>query len=118
MLIAIFLLSMTAGIPCDGVRNLALPDALITLAQSVPPGGFTPPGGRGAEAFKGLPSFCRVAATLKPTADSDIKIEVWLPESGWNGKFQGVGNGGWAGAISYGAMAVALHDGYATASTD
>ena len=69
-------------------------------------------------AFKDLPAFCRVAATLKPTDDSDIKIEVWLPASGWNGKFQAVGNGGWAGVISYGAMAEALHDGYATSSTD
>ena len=47
-----------------------------------------------------MPAFCRVAATLKPTSDSDIKMEVWMPESGWNGKFQAVGNGGWAGAIS------------------
>ncbi len=69
-------------------------------------------------AMKDLPAFCRVAATLKPTEDSDIKIEVWLPASGWNHKFQAVGNGGWAGVISYGAMAEALHDGYATSSTD
>ena len=55
---------------------------------------------------------------MKPTDDSDIKIEVWLPASGWNGKFQAVGNGGWAGVISYGAMAEALRDGYATSSTD
>ena len=57
-------------------------------------------------------------ATLTPSSDSDIKIEVWLPASGWNLKFQAVGNGGWAGVISYGAMAEALHDGYATSSTD
>ena len=65
-----------------------------------------------------LPAFCRIAATLKPSFDSDIKIEVWLPASGWNGKFQGVGNGGFGGRISYGAMVTALNRGYATASTD
>jgi feruloyl esterase len=59
-----------------------------------------------------------VAATLKPSSDSDIKIEVWMPAAGWNGKFQGVGNGGWAGSISYSALAAALAAGYATASTD
>jgi feruloyl esterase len=59
-----------------------------------------------------------VAATLRPTADSDIKVEVWLPIAGWNGKFQAVGNGGWAGTISYPAMAEALRRGYATSSTD
>jgi feruloyl esterase len=63
-------------------------------------------------------AFCRVTATLKPTNDSDIKLEVWLPAGGWNGKFQAVGNGGWAGVISYSAMADALRAGYATASTD
>ncbi len=50
--------------------------------------------------------------------DSDIKVEVWLPANGWNGKFQAVGNGGWAGVISYSAMADAIRAGYASASTD
>ena len=53
-----------------------------------------------------LPAFCRVAMTLTPSPDSDIRIEVWLPDSAaWNGKFQAVGNGGWAGTIAYPAMA-------------
>ena len=59
-----------------------------------------------------------MAATLKPTADSDIKIEVWLPVAGWNNKFQAVGNGGWAGTISYTALADAIRRGYAASSTD
>src|SRR5438046_796314 len=104
--------------PCNAVKTLALPNTTITLAQPVAAGGFTPQGGRGADAFKALPAFCRVAATLTPTSDSEIKIEVWLPESGWNGKLQSVGNGAWAGTISYPAMATALAAGYATASTD
>ena len=45
-------------------------------------------------------------------------MEAWLPVENWNGKFQAVGNGGWAGVISYAAMASALQEGYATASTD
>jgi feruloyl esterase len=61
-----------------------------------------------------LPPFCRVAATIKPT----VNFEVWMPLSGWNGKFQGVGNGANAGAIGYDAMATALRRGYAVASTD
>lgn len=65
-----------------------------------------------------VPAFCRISATLKPSPDSDIKIEVWMPESGWNGKFQAVGNGAWAGTIAYPALAAALNAGYATASTD
>jgi feruloyl esterase len=59
-----------------------------------------------------------VSATLRPSRDSDIKIEVWLPEANWNGKLQSVGNGAWAGSISYSAMVGALAQGYAAASTD
>ena len=75
----------------------------------------TPPGAN----FKNVPAFCRVAAHPGAiTKTPDIKIEVWMPASGWNGKFQAVGNGGWSGAIGYAALARALARGYATASTD
>ena len=59
------------------------------------------PAGQANARFDDVPAFCRVAATLAPSKDSDIKIEVWLPASGWNGKFQAVGNGGWSGSIVY-----------------
>src|SRR5579885_1178908 len=108
---------------CESLASLALPDSTITMARIVAAGQFVPPGAaegkaKGALVYKGLPEFCRVAATLTPTPDSDIKIEVWLPVQGWNRKLQSVGNGGWAGVISYPAMAEALRAGYATASTD
>ena len=110
---------------CESLASLTLPDARITMAQVVRAGEFSPPGGgqRGAKTasagpYRNLPEFCRVAATLTPTSDSDIKVEVWLPADGWNRKLQAVGNGGWAGVISYSAMAEAVRNGYATASTD
>ena len=65
-----------------------------------------------------MPAFCRVAATLTPTKESDIKIEVWLPMAGWNGKLQAVGNGGWNGNIDTNALAGAVRRGYAGTSTD
>lgn len=106
---------------CDDLGRLALPNTTVTSARAVQAGGLVQPGtatALAAAVYKSLPAFCQVAATVKPSNDSDIKVEVWLPESGWNGKFQGVGNGGWAGVISYAAMARALAAGYATASTD
>jgi feruloyl esterase len=106
---------------CESLAALALPNTSITMAQSVAAGGFSVPGargGRGANAMADLPAFCRVAATLTPSSDSDIKIEVWLPAANWNGKFQAVGNGAWSGAIGYAALADALRRGYATSSTD
>jgi feruloyl esterase len=104
---------------CESLAALALKETTISVAQLIPPGQFSPPeNGRRVNAYSDLSEFCRVAATIRPTSDSDIKVEVWLPASGWNGKFQAVGNGGWAGVISYSAMADALRSGYATASTD
>src|SRR6266542_1352419 len=82
---------------CEELASLKLPHAMITSAQSVAEGAV--------ERAADLPAFCRVAITSKPSSDSDIKIEVWLPASGWNGKFQAVGNGGWNGTIDQTALA-------------
>jgi feruloyl esterase len=103
---------------CEGLKSLALQDGTVTTAAVVT-GSFTPPGATNPNAtIANLPAFCRVAVTLKPTADSDIKTEFWLPMSGWNRKLQSVGNGAWAGVIPYAAMAQAVTGGYATAGTD
>jgi feruloyl esterase len=112
----IFLAAPAFAVPCESLSTLKLPDTTITLAQSIAAGAFTPASGR--PAFKDLPAFCRVTAEVKPAKDSDIKIEVWMPVSGWNGKYQGQGNGGFAGVIGYPGMAFAVSRGYATAGTD
>src|SRR5712691_7316000 len=87
---------IAAGASCESLAALTLSNGTVTSAATVAAGAFTPPGGAGrgaaAQQYAALPSFCRIAATLKPSSDSDIKIEVWLPASGWNGKFQAVGN--------------------------
>jgi feruloyl esterase len=64
-----------------------------------------------ARTYGGLPAFCRVTARLTPTDDSDIAAEVWLPAADWNGKYQAVGNGGFAGSIRHRSMAAALAQG-------
>ena len=114
--------TMTAATSCESLTALTLPNTTVDLAQTTPAGGFTQPGarggGRGGDAASTLPAFCRVAATVKPSSDSDIKIEVWLPAAGWNGKLLAVGNGAFNGAIGYAAMMTALRAGYATTSTD
>jgi feruloyl esterase len=120
-----------AGAPavsCESLAKLVLPDATITMAQPMAagefkiPAGSQGPGQRPGAAQPDPPAFCRVAATLKPSTDSDIKLEVWLPVSGWNGKLLGVGNGGWAGRINYTGNPMGLIDavqrGYAAANTD
>ncbi len=102
---------------CESLASLDLPNTTITSAALVPAGGFIAPG-RVAAMVLDLPAFCRVAATVKPTTNSEIKIEVWLPAAGWNGKYQAVGNGGWGGSIVYNDLMAALRRGYATSSTD
>ncbi len=75
--------------------------------------------GRGGPAspFADLPAFCRVLATLMPSPDSDIKMELWMPVAGWNGNLRGTGNGGLGGgiAVNPGALANGVRRGYATA---
>jgi len=125
--------------PCENLKSAAPPSVEFTAIETVPAGLYTPPAGAGRGAGgpaalnngpalqpggrppvqpQMLPAHCRVAATLHPSSDSDIKMELWLPVENWNGKFEMVGNGGWAGVISFPQMAAALRDGYATASTD
>ena len=111
---------------CESLISLMLPHTTITRAESVAVGAFTPPAVAGfpapsteavARTYGALPSFCRVVATLTPSDDSDIAVEVWLPAQ-WNGKYQAVGNGAFTGSIRHGSMAAALAQGYATSSTD
>ena len=108
----------SAAQPCEKLTSLKLPDTTITAASVVAAGPFVAnptaaAAGRGA-APPAVPAFCRVQLTVAP----QITVEVWMPASGWNGKFEGVGGGGYAGAISYPALVTALNAGYATASTD
>ena len=119
-LTALAFAALLLAMPCDSLKSVSLPNTTITTAQTVAAGQFTAPGGgaRGAAAFKEVPEFCRVAATLKPTSDSDIKIEVWMPTSGWNGNLEAAGNGGLAGSIGFAAMGGFVRAGFAAASSD
>lgn len=112
---------------CESLSSVKLAGVSITQATVIPAGKFVLPDGadgRGQDMalVPRLPAFCRVVATLAPSADSSIGMELWLPVTAWNGKFLAVGNGGWAGTISYGPRGRSLIDGvmrgYATASTD
>jgi feruloyl esterase len=115
---------------CQNLAALSLPNTTITVAEVIAPGAFVPQGDAGAssntpaglQSFRELPAFCRVAATLTPSTDSEIRMEVWMPTAGWNGKFQAVGNSGWGGSIAYAnagrSLAAALSKGYAAAATN
>ncbi len=101
---------------CAAVSDTRLPHTTITSAQAITSGSFTPPGSNNA--MSNLPPFCRIAGVIEPTTESHILFEVWLPLDNWNGKFAGLGNGGWAGTISYGQLPEQLRRGYAAASTN
>jgi feruloyl esterase len=118
--LAAFAVPLSAA-TCESLSSLSLPGTTIIMAQKVGAGEFNPPAGRGGGRgpnYKELPAFCRVQASVKPMADSDIRIEVWMPVENWNGRFEGTGNGGWAGSIGLGPLATALERGYAVAATD
>jgi hypothetical protein len=121
-LILLATLARAAPTNCEALAKLSLPQTTISLAQSIAAGTFTPPAPDWAKAFMHpkpvSAAFCRVAGHLHPTGDSDIKFEVWLPASGWSGRYESVGNGGFAGFIRYDSMVTPLLGGSVVASTD
>ena len=89
---------------CAEMAQAKLPHAEITSAKSV--------------AIKGGQA-CDLHVTSRPTSDSEIKIEVMIPQgSAWNGKFVQVGNGGLAGSIPAAQVKGRADEGYASAGTD
>jgi feruloyl esterase len=114
----------TAAASCESLASLSLPNTMIASAQLVAAGAFTAPApARGGEAaaspFKDLPAFCRVTGSVARAADTDVKIEVWMPTpEGWSGDFQPAASGFAGGTIGYGGMAQLLKRGAATANTN
>src|SRR5207247_1150233 len=102
---------------CAGLMGFYYPDTIVTSATPVPGPSFTAPDGR---IYDSLPPFCRVTATLTPTSDSLINMELWMPDPGWTGRFLGLGNGGYGGniAIAVPAMVAALKLGITSGTTD
>jgi hypothetical protein len=96
----------------------AAPDGNISLsaASPIPEGSFTPLDS--TTPLNGLPGLCRVAGVARPSKDSEINFEVWLPLANWNRKYLSVGEGGLHGTINYAGLADGVRRGYATASTD
>lgn len=114
---AAFFATPAAATPCTNLAGLPLHHGTITAAQDQDTGVFvtptTPP-----STLTGLPPFCRVTATLTPTSDSSIKIEVWLPKTTWNGRFLGTGGGGFQGVITYNELALGIRQGFAASNSD
>jgi feruloyl esterase len=125
LLFAIQANRLLAASTCEALSMLTVSNTTIAVARSVPAGQFASPspfrqGTASAPMVppKLFPAFCRVAGSIKASRDSDIEFEVWMPDSGWNGKMMGVGNGGWAGDIPYDVMGDPLVRGYAVTATD
>ena len=125
--VALFLLAGCAnGVAqdsCEKLSQITISGARIIFAKTIDAGTFAGPptegGSRDLTApYKNVPAFCRVVVLATPTTDSSIRIEIWMPASGWNGKLQGIGNGGFAGMIDYMPLGVAVSKGYAATATD
>ncbi|WP_316206719.1 MULTISPECIES: tannase/feruloyl esterase family alpha/beta hydrolase [unclassified Bradyrhizobium] len=115
--LAVMLLSASPGFaaPCEQLLILQIEDTTMSGAEARPAGSFAPP--TGAEISE-LPAFCRVRGVISPVPGSRVGFELWLPQAGWNGKLEMVGNGGYSSAIAYKAMGPLLRRGYATVATD
>jgi len=101
----------TSASPCEDVKSVRVEHTTITAATIVRAGTFFPRLPSYADpipqnAFVSLPEFCRIEGAIARTTDSHADFEVWLPVSGWNGRYMGVGNGGSGGFVSYFAASV------------
>ena len=67
---------------CSSLRNIALPDTVISISEVVEANNFSP---SNSSSSLDTPSFCRVVGVIEPA----INFEVWLPLSDWNGKYNG-----------------------------
>ena len=85
---------------CQSLLTLALPNTSIDSALVSPE------------------QVCRVDATVThPPAGDKVKIYVALPLSGWNGRFQGRGGGGFSGG-GPDSLVEPVRQGYAAGSTN
>ena len=98
--------------PCAELTAAKLPGAVITAAAPTGPFSAVDPM---FGPFDVKSTFCKVSGTIAPA----IKFQVWLPPTAdWNGKLEGVGNGGVAGSIAEAGLAAALARGYAGVSSN
>jgi len=114
-------LPATQSDQCGELSRADIAGVTITKAGIVAAGTFTAPTANRfgvTPDYSGLPDFCRVAGSIAPAEDSDIRFELWLPVDDWNGRFLQTGNGGAAGAIVYRSLVAPLLRGYAVANTD
>jgi pimeloyl-ACP methyl ester carboxylesterase len=103
---------------CGRAMRIKLDHAAVTSAELISAGSAIRTSSR-EELPAAKSDFCRVLVTSRPSADSEIRFELWVPSGGgWNGKFEQVGNGGFAGSLPYRLMAHVLSLGYAVAGTD
>lgn len=106
---------------CANLLKFKLKGGAVDSAQIMAPPATMDVGLKGVPPLPVTATFCRVEAHLQPTPASYIRMEVWMPPAdGWNGKFLGTGNGGYAGSFTspYLFMRGAVAQGYATAGTD
>jgi hypothetical protein len=107
----------TATRTCESLATLPLPHATVLAAKTVSPGPAALSAAQGAAALD-VPPHCEVRGVSRPSSDSEITFEVWLPLTGWNGKYRQNGNGGFAGTINRAGLADPLRRGYVAAATD
>ncbi len=98
---------------CARLAITKYPGVEIRSATNMPAGAFSVgPGQRIA-----VPASCRIVAVARPTSDSRIAFELWLPKA-WNGRYSQLGNGGFAGNIDRASLANEIRRGNAAAMTD
>src|SRR5688572_4045110 len=102
---------------CESLTTLKLSHATIVSAKVVKAGPTSMTTFMGPVTID-VPARCEVRGVSRPSLDSEIGFELWLPLNSWNGKYQQKGNGGFAGVVNRPSLVDPLRRGYAVAATD
>jgi Tannase and feruloyl esterase len=115
----LILLPIVAGAQenCKDLRSFTFPNTTITDVASMPGGAYVAQDAWHL-AFNDLPPWCQVTAKIRPTPDSDINVQVWLPIQRYNSRYLGAGNGGYGGSHFQSELAQGVANGFATSTTD
>lgn len=124
---ALILAGAAEAADCTALTRASIPGLEGVEARVIPAGGLPQPTERNqgglspfldSPALADLPAFCRVTGSVATSPSTRIRIEMWLPEQNWNGRFLPGGWSFYAGSMSPSLMTGQLLRGYATATTD
>lgn len=108
----------TSRTPCESLSENDSDEFTISQATEIAGGTRTFDDPYSPASIDELPALCDVRAIRSDPGGKTVTETIWMPNENWNGRFQGVGGSGYSCGPKYEALAAAVKNGYAAATTD